>query len=73
MGLLLGLFADGFWIAGRLDAEAAFSLVLCVMLWAVQGETTVIVRDCQLLCGILDKAQSGNAAGGLVHSIYEVG
>ncbi|KAH0537716.1 hypothetical protein FGG08_005523 [Glutinoglossum americanum] len=35
-------------------------------------EGTVIFRDGELLCGILDKSQFGASGGGLVHSIYEV-
>ncbi|KAH0559289.1 hypothetical protein GP486_004196 [Trichoglossum hirsutum] len=35
-------------------------------------EGTVILRDGELLCGILDKSQFGASGGGLVHSIYEV-
>lgn len=35
-------------------------------------EGTVIFQDGELLCGILDKAQLGPTAGGLVYSIYEL-
>ncbi|KAI9801436.1 MAG: hypothetical protein M1833_002668 [Piccolia ochrophora] len=35
-------------------------------------EGTVIVKDGEMLCGILDKAQIGASGGGLVHSVYEV-
>ncbi|KAL1960848.1 hypothetical protein VTO42DRAFT_5831 [Malbranchea cinnamomea] len=35
-------------------------------------EGTVIIRDGELLCGILDKAQLGPSAGGLIHSVHEV-
>ncbi|KAF2259470.1 beta and beta-prime subunits of DNA dependent RNA-polymerase [Lojkania enalia] len=34
-------------------------------------EQTVIVKDGELLCGILDKSQIGPAGGGLVNGIYE--
>ncbi len=34
-------------------------------------EQTVIVKDGQLLCGIIDKSQIGPAAGGLINGIYE--
>jgi len=40
--------------------------------WAEGSEEdTVIFREGEMLCGILDKAQIGPAAGGLVNSIYE--
>ena len=32
----------------------------------------VVIRDGQLLCGVLDKAQFGPSEFGLVHSCYEV-
>lgn len=35
-------------------------------------EGDVIIRDGELLCGILDKAQLGPSAGGLIHSVHEV-
>lgn len=35
-------------------------------------EQTVIFRDGEHLCGILDKSQMGPSVGGLVHSIYEI-
>ncbi|KAJ9621608.1 hypothetical protein H2203_007095 [Taxawa tesnikishii (nom. ined.)] len=35
-------------------------------------EQTVIFKDGDLLCGILDKAQIGPAAGGFVNAVYEV-
>ncbi|PGG97586.1 hypothetical protein AJ79_09149 [Helicocarpus griseus UAMH5409] len=35
-------------------------------------EGQVIVQDGELLCGILDKAQLGPSAGGLIHSVHEV-
>jgi len=35
-------------------------------------EQVVIFKDGEHLCGILDKAQLGPAAGGLVHSCYEL-
>lgn len=35
-------------------------------------EQTVIFKDGELLCGILDKSQMGPAAGGLVHSVHEL-
>ncbi|KIV94969.1 hypothetical protein PV10_02682 [Exophiala mesophila] len=35
-------------------------------------EQSVIFRDGELLCGILDKSQLGPSAGGLIHSIYEI-
>ena len=34
-------------------------------------EGTVIFKDGEFLCGILDKAHLGPAGGGLVHSVYE--
>ncbi|MCJ1357129.1 MAG: hypothetical protein MMC33_007125 [Icmadophila ericetorum] len=34
-------------------------------------EATVIFKDGELLCGILDKAHLGPAGSGLVHSVYE--
>jgi DNA-directed RNA polymerase beta' subunit len=42
-------------------------------LWGASNleEQTVIVKDGQLLCGIIDKSQIGPAAGGLVNGIYE--
>ncbi|KAF2124193.1 beta and beta-prime subunits of DNA dependent RNA-polymerase [Dothidotthia symphoricarpi CBS 119687] len=41
-------------------------------LWGAKSEEqTVIVKDGQLLCGILDKSQIGPAAGGLINGIYE--
>ena len=36
------------------------------------GEDLVIVRDGELLCGILDKAHLGPTGGGFIHSIYEI-
>jgi DNA-directed RNA polymerase I subunit RPA1 len=38
----------------------------------LEGEGTIIVRDSQLLCGVLDKSQCGATPFGLVHSCYEV-
>ena len=35
-------------------------------------ETEVIIRQGELLCGILDKAHCGNASYGLVHVCQEV-
>ena len=35
-------------------------------------EQDVIFKDGELLCGILDKAQLGPSAGGLIHSIHEL-
>ncbi|KAI5291409.1 hypothetical protein KEM54_004944 [Ascosphaera aggregata] len=35
-------------------------------------EGAVIFKDGELLCGILDKAQLGPAAGGLFHSVHEI-
>ncbi|KAK2737010.1 hypothetical protein FQN55_001342 [Onygenales sp. PD_40] len=35
-------------------------------------EGQVIIDDGELLCGILDKAQLGPSAGGLIHSVHEV-
>ncbi|KAI1915489.1 hypothetical protein LOZ61_001683 [Ophidiomyces ophidiicola] len=35
-------------------------------------ENEVIFKDGELLCGILDKAQLGPSAGGLIHSVHEV-
>lgn len=41
-------------------------------LWGPHSEEqTVIVKDGQLLCGIIDKSQIGPAAGGLINGIYE--
>ncbi|KAF1945843.1 DNA-directed RNA polymeras-like protein I subunit [Clathrospora elynae] len=41
-------------------------------LWGLHSEEqTVIVKDGQLLCGIIDKAQIGPAPGGLINGIYE--
>ncbi|KAK2739653.1 hypothetical protein FQN57_006485 [Myotisia sp. PD_48] len=39
--------------------------------WGDEAEGKVIFRDGELLCGILDKAQLGPSAGGLIHSIHE--
>jgi DNA-directed RNA polymerase beta' subunit len=38
---------------------------------AHKEEQNVIVKDGQLLCGIMDKNQIGPAAGGLINGIYE--
>jgi DNA-directed RNA polymerase I subunit RPA1 len=35
-------------------------------------EQTVMFKDGEHLCGILDKAQLGPSAGGLIHSVYEL-
>ena len=35
-------------------------------------ENTIIFRDGEHLCGILDKGQMGPTAGGLVHSVHEL-
>jgi DNA-directed RNA polymerase I subunit RPA1 len=41
-------------------------------LWGPHSEEqTVIIKDGQLLCGIMDKSQIGPAAGGLINGIYE--
>ncbi|KAF2196404.1 beta and beta-prime subunits of DNA dependent RNA-polymerase [Delitschia confertaspora ATCC 74209] len=41
-------------------------------LWgAGSEEKTVIVKDNNLLCGIMDKAQIGPAGGGIVNAVYE--
>jgi DNA-directed RNA polymerase beta' subunit len=34
-------------------------------------ENTVIIKDGELLCGIMDKKQIGPAAGGLINGVYE--
>ncbi|KAF2218814.1 hypothetical protein BDZ85DRAFT_307063 [Elsinoe ampelina] len=42
-------------------------------LWGQDSdENNVIFKDGELLCGIIDKAQIGPSAGGLVNSVYEV-
>ena len=41
-------------------------------LWGIFGEEQiVIIKDGQLLCGIIDKSQVGPAPGGLINGIYE--
>ncbi|KAL9109726.1 MAG: hypothetical protein Q9227_005595 [Pyrenula ochraceoflavens] len=35
-------------------------------------EADVIFKDGELLCGILDKAQLGASAGGLIHAVHEI-
>ncbi|KAG9205068.1 hypothetical protein G6514_009527 [Epicoccum nigrum] len=41
-------------------------------LWGEHSEEqTVVVKDGQLLCGIIDKSQIGPAGGGLINGIYE--
>ncbi|KAJ4374976.1 hypothetical protein N0V83_002055 [Neocucurbitaria cava] len=41
-------------------------------LWGANSEEqTVIIKDGQLLCGIMDKNQIGPAGGGLINGIYE--
>jgi DNA-directed RNA polymerase beta' subunit len=41
-------------------------------LWGPHSEEqTVIIKDGQLLCGIIDKSQIGPAGGGLINGIYE--
>lgn len=40
--------------------------------WDDETESRAIFQDGELLCGILDKAQLGPTAGGLIHSIHEV-
>ena len=41
--------------------------------WSSDSEEgTVLFRDGDLLCGILDKAQLGPSAGGFIHAVYEV-
>ena len=40
--------------------------------WGAKSEEqTVIFKDGELLCGILDKAQLGPSGGGFIHSVYE--
>ncbi|WFD31151.1 DNA-directed RNA polymerase [Malassezia sp. CBS 17886] len=39
---------------------------------ANQEEDTVVIRDGELLTGVLDKSQVGASAYGLVHAVYEV-
>ena len=40
--------------------------------WGANSEEqTVIFKDGELLCGILDKAQLGPSGGGFIHSVYE--
>lgn len=36
------------------------------------GESDVIIRQGELLCGVLDKGHYGNTPYGLVHCCYEV-
>ena len=36
------------------------------------SECEVVIREGQLLCGVLDKAHYGNTPYGLVHCCYEV-
>eukprot|EP00038_Savillea_parva_P018392 m.23403 g.23403 ORF g.23403 m.23403 type:complete len:1794 (-) comp4077_c0_seq1:138-5519(-) len=38
----------------------------------LEGENTVIFRNGQMLCGILDKKQIGSSAKGLVHAVQEI-
>ncbi|KAF2711535.1 beta and beta-prime subunits of DNA dependent RNA-polymerase [Pleomassaria siparia CBS 279.74] len=41
-------------------------------LWAIDSEEqTVIFKDGEFLCGVLDKSQIGPAGGGLVNGVYE--
>ncbi|KAI9784669.1 MAG: hypothetical protein M1816_000785 [Peltula sp. TS41687] len=41
--------------------------------WSSQSEEgTVLFKDGELLCGILDKSQLGPSTGGLIHAVYEV-
>jgi DNA-directed RNA polymerase beta' subunit len=41
-------------------------------LWGPSSEeNTVIIKDGELLCGIMDKKQIGPAAGGLINGVYE--
>jgi DNA-directed RNA polymerase I subunit RPA1 len=40
--------------------------------WRSSEEQHVIFDDGELLCGILDKAQIGPSANGMVHSVYEI-
>lgn len=41
--------------------------------WSSHSEEgTVLFKDGELLCGILDKAQLGPSTGGLIHAVYEV-
>ena len=40
--------------------------------WKNSEEQDVIFDDGELLCGILDKAQIGPSAYGMVHSVYEI-
>jgi DNA-directed RNA polymerase I subunit RPA1 len=35
-------------------------------------EATLVVRDNELLCGVLDKSQFGSSPFGLVHAVYEM-
>ena len=39
---------------------------------AYMGESDVIIRQGELLCGVLDKGHYGPTPFGLVHSCYEV-
>jgi hypothetical protein len=38
----------------------------------LEGEGTVIFRNSEHLCGVLDKNQTGSTEYGLIHSVYEV-
>jgi DNA-directed RNA polymerase I subunit RPA1 len=40
--------------------------------WKDSEEQKVIFHDGELLCGILDKAQIGPTANGMVHSVFEI-
>ncbi|KAI9847634.1 MAG: hypothetical protein M1837_002208 [Sclerophora amabilis] len=40
--------------------------------WGIESEeSSVLLKDGELICGILDKAQLGPSGGGLIHSVYE--
>ena len=39
---------------------------------AYMGESDVVIRQGELLCGVLDKGHYGPTPFGLVHSCYEV-
>lgn len=39
---------------------------------AEQGESEVVIRYSELLCGVLDKAAVGNSSLGVVHAVFEL-
>lgn len=54
------------------DKRKAFSLSHQALFHGEMGESNVIIRNGELLCGVLDKGHYGSTPYGLVHCCYEL-